>query len=121
MKRFHIELIIGTLFVCGGTYLGYIFFAGNTLFWNSQQFWSAVLVFCWCLVAGGYLHQGWMIHRAKNAANVSIVLPIAVFLVQCILFVKGVYYNDWSLVVGALLVNSGVAFNLWQIIRFRQK
>ena len=27
-----------------------------------------------------------------------------------ILFIKGVFFNDWSLVFGALIVNSGVVF-----------
>ena len=32
-----------------------------------------------------------------------------------ILFIKGVFFNDWSLVFGALIVNSGVVFCLYQI------
>ncbi len=119
MKRVFLEIIVGVAFVLAGTYIAYWFFSGDTLFWSAQQFWSAGLILCWCIVAGGYFHQGWVIHKAKSATHVSFILPIAVFIVQCILFVKGIYYHDWSLIVGALMVNAGVVFNLYQIFEFR--
>lgn len=90
-------------------------------FWNSQVFWSSVLALGWVIVSLGYYHQGWIVHTSKSSEHVSIVLPIAVFVVQCILFVKGIFYDDWSLITGAVMVNSGVVFNLYQIIKVRHK
>lgn len=75
----------------------------------------------WVIVSLGYFHQGWLVHSGKNAEHVSIVLPVAVFSVQCILFVKGIFYGDWSLIYGAVIVNSGVVFSLYQIIKARHK
>ena len=62
-----------------------------------------------------------LVREARSDRNVSVLLPIVVFFVQCILFVKGVYYRDWSLVWGALVVNSGVVFSFYQIARVREK
>ena len=88
-------------------------------FWNAQALWSTILALGWAIVAGGYFHQGWLVHESTDPSDVSIVLPSAVFVVQCVLFVKGIHYSDWSLVWGALVVNSGVFFNLYQIFRSR--
>ena len=77
------------------------------------------MVVCWGIVAVGYYHQGWLIHLRKSSQGVSAFLPIAVFLVQCILFVKGIYYHDWALIFGAVTVNSGVVFDLYQIWKVR--
>ncbi len=85
------------------------------------MFWSVILAFGWIVVSLGYYHQGWLVHKSKSAEHVSVVLPIAVFLVQCILFVKGIYYHDWSLILGAIMVNSGVIFSLYQIVRVKSK
>lgn len=72
---------------------------------------------CWTIVALGYYHQGWLLSTGKNPNGVSQILPIAVFFVQCILFVKGIYYHDWSLIYGALIVNSGVAYSLYHLAK----
>ncbi|MDQ5949628.1 MAG: hypothetical protein QG669_511 [Patescibacteria group bacterium] len=98
-------------------------FYGNliqvTSFWNSQFLWSSVLSIGWIVVALGYYNQGWIIHENKSSKNVSVVLPVAVLIVQCVLFIKGIFYHDWSLIAGAVMVNSGVLFNLYQIYKTR--
>jgi hypothetical protein len=119
MKRI-LEIIFAFAFVILGTALVYGKLSSSPSFWNEQSTWSFLLIVCWFLVACGYFHQGWMVRSAKSSSHVSIVLPITVFFVQCILFVKGVSYNDWSLIAGAVVVNSGVLFNLYQIIRARK-
>ena len=121
MKKVYWEILAALLFVVLGTFTAYKVLVGEQSFWNSQTVWSAVLVGCWLVVSLGYFNQGWKVHHSGSATNVSIILPIAVFCVQCILFVKGIYYNDWSLIVGAVLVNSGVCFSLYQIIRASTK
>ncbi|MDO8594251.1 MAG: hypothetical protein Q7R93_01920 [bacterium] len=121
MKKIILEIILSVLFVFLSTYFVYTRLVGLEFFWNAQTLWSMALAICWVIVALGYYHQGWLI-RSKNKANaVSIILPIAVFIVQCILFVKGIYYHDWSLIWGAVVVNSGVVFSLSQIIRVRNR
>jgi hypothetical protein len=92
---------------------------GIPSFWNAQFFWNLILAGCWVVVSSGYYHQGWMVRSKGHADNISFFLPCAVFLVQCILFVKGIYYSDWTLIWGALVVNSGVLFSLYQIYRVR--
>lgn len=121
MKKLFLEILIAILFVVGGTAIVYSHLSSISLFWNEQTTWSSILVLCWIVVAVGYVHQGWMVRTTKNSSNVSIVLPIAVFIVQCILFIKGIYYHDWSLIAGAIVVNSGVTFNLYQIAKTRMK
>lgn len=121
MKRLYWEIFLFALFVLLGTFTIYNLLASEAGFWSAQSFWNATLVVCWIIVASGYWHQGAMIHKAKSATHVSFLLPCAVFVVQCVLFVKGIYYRDFALIVGAMLVNSAVAFNLYQIIRFRKK
>lgn len=120
MKKVYLEILLVILFVVFGTMFTYIQLSDITLFWSSQNIWSTALIICWSVVSAGYFHQGWIIHKSKSSANVSLMLPIAVFIVQCILFVKGIYYHDWSLVIGAIVVNSGVTFNLWQITKFKR-
>jgi len=110
-----------TAFVLVGTGIAYFALAGLPEFWNSQTVWSIVLIVGWVVVSLGYFHQGWLVHRDNSSAHVSVLLPAVVFLVQCVLFVKGVYYDDWSLIGGALLVNTGVLFSLSQIYISRKK
>jgi len=119
MKKF-LEIILSVVIVSILTFMSYSYFKGIPSFWNVQFAWSATLLLCWILVAGGYYHQGWLVHKEHNSREVSIVLPTTVFLVQCILFVKGVHYGDWSLVFGAVIVNSGVVFNLYHILKTRR-
>lgn len=121
MKKFFTELIVVIIVVVLGTWIVYWYLADVGSFWSAQHFWSLALMVCWTVVALGYYHQGWIIHRDRSAKHVSKILPATVVLVQCILFVKGIYYKDWSLVIGAVLVNSGVIFNLYQIWHTRKK
>jgi len=103
------------IFVIGGTFLAYDRLAGTTAFWNAQSVWSTALIVSWTMIAVAYYYEGWLIHHGRSQANISAVTPALIFVAQCILFVKGVFFNDWSLVFGALLVNSGVVFCLYQI------
>lgn len=121
MKKVHVEIVLSLAFVAVATYFVYGQLVGVSNFWNSQMFWSTTLAFGWVVVALGYYNQGWIVHKSGSAEHVSIVLPIAVFFVQCILFVKGIFYNDWSLITGAIVVNFGVVFSLYQIIKARLK
>lgn len=107
-------------FVVIGTYFAYNGLANLTAFWESQLFWSVILSIGWVIVSFGYFHQGWLVHKNHDSDHVSVVLPATVFVVQCVLFVKGVYYSDWSLIAGAIIVNSGVVFSLYQIIKNRK-
>ena len=116
----HWEIIFGCIFVLAGTYVAYTALSQVPNFWSEQNLWSGGLLICWFVVALGYWNQGSIIHKAKSATHVSMVLPFAVFVVQCILFVKGIYYHDMSLVAGALLVNSAVSFDLYQIVRYHK-
>ena len=120
MKKSITEFIISVLIVLIPTLVAYSFLKGTPLFWNEQFSWSVVLAIGWAVVAIGYYHQGWLVRRTGNSMDVSIILPATVFFVQCVLFVKGIYYNDWSLMWGALVVNSGVVFSLYQILRSRR-
>lgn len=113
-------MLVVIVFVLGATSIIYGRLAHIPLFWNEQFLWSVGLIICWTIVAAGYFNQGWMVYMARSASHVSIALPIAVFFVQCILFVKGVHYHDWALVAGAVMVNSGVTFSLYQIVRARR-
>lgn len=120
MKKVALEIFISAILVLVPTYFVYQELAPVKVFWDSQFLWSAALVICWVFVAAGYYHQGWLVRKEGHANGVSIVLPIFVFFVQCILFVKGIYYRDQSLVIGAVLVNSGVLFSLYNIIRSKK-
>ena len=86
---------------------------------DEQLFWSIGLMICWLIVAYGQYHQGKIIRQRGTCENVSVRLPLAVFVAQCILLVKGAYYSDWSLIGGCIIVNSGVCFNLYQIVKVR--
>lgn len=117
MKKLFLEILFSAVFVFGLTYIFYSILAGIPPFWDTQFVWNIILALGWVIVAAGYYHQGWLVHTKKSSANVSVILPIAVFFIQCVLFVKGIYYQDWSLVWGAVVVNSGVVFSLYQIMR----
>ncbi|MEX1027285.1 MAG: hypothetical protein WD049_04660 [Candidatus Paceibacterota bacterium] len=120
LRKTFIEILAGVAFVLIGTLLVYTFVEDFAAFWQSQFVWSVILIILWTVVSLGYFHQGWLVFRSGSADHVSVILPAVVFLVQCVLFVKGVYYEDWSLIAGALLVNSGVVFSLYQIITHRR-
>lgn len=117
MRRIFFEILFTAVFVLFGTLVFYGKLDGFISFWSAQNIWSALLMFGWLIVASGYYHQGWLVHKGHTALHVSAVLPSAVFVVQCILFIKGVYFNDWSLMFGAVVVNSGVVFSLYQIVK----
>ncbi len=121
MKKVFLEIFFSLTFVAVATFLMYGQLVGVSDFWNAQNVWSIILACGWVVVSLGYYHQGYVVHKSKSAEHVSIVLPGAVFIVQCILFVKGIYYDDWALIFGALVVNSGVIFSLYQIthVKFR--
>ncbi|OGG76568.1 hypothetical protein A2950_01025 [Candidatus Kaiserbacteria bacterium RIFCSPLOWO2_01_FULL_55_19] len=121
MKKVHWEIVASILFVFGSTYLVYGQLENISSFWDAQALWSLALIAGWMVVSAGYFHQGWMVHQGHSAANVSAFLPSVVFLVQCILFVKGIYFNDWSLILGAVIVNSGVVFSLYQILQAKRR
>jgi len=121
MKKIYLEILLAIVCITLATIFTYNQLAPITSFWNGQHIWSIVLVICWGVVSFGYFHQGWMVRSAQSATHVSLMLPIAVFIVQCILFVKGIYYGDYSLVIGAVMVNSGVSFSLYQILKVRLK
>ncbi len=121
MKKVHLEIVGAALFVGLGTIFAYSRLAHIENFWNAQMVWSTILAIGWVIVALGYYNQGWLVHKSQSAEHVSIILPIAVFCVQCVLFVKGIYYGVWSLIAGAIVVNSGVVFSLYQIFKARSK
>lgn len=121
MKKLILEIVGSVALVLIPTYFVYKQFAPLPEFWNAQFAWSIALVICWIIVAAGYYHQGWLVHRTHYAEDVSIILPIAVFFVQCILFVKGIYYRDFSLIIGAILVNSGVFFSMYNILKNKKQ
>ncbi len=121
MKKIHLEIIASIIFVFVSTFFVYKYLSGVGAFWDSQMFWSVILTLGLSVVSFGYYHQGSIVHKNKSAKGISTVLPFAAFTVQCILFVKGIYYHDWSLIIGAVLVNSGVVFSLYQIFKFRTK
>jgi hypothetical protein len=120
LKKLHLEIALVVVFVLGSTTLFYWWLAQHAVFWTAQNFWSIALLVCWGIVAFSYYRQGVMVRNAKSSSHVSLLLPIVVFVVQCILFVKGVYYKDYALVVGAVLVNSGVVFEIYQILSLKK-
>lgn len=120
MKKLITEIVISIALVLVPTFFIYKQLSSVDYFWDTQLAWSIALIICWIIVAIGYYHQGWLIRKERNSQDVSLILPIAVFFVQCILFVKGVYYKDMSLILGAILVNSGVLFSLFNILKFKK-
>lgn len=84
-----------------------------------QLIWSCLLAVCWIVVAYGQYTQGKKVRRNRSARNVSIYLPLAVIFAQSILFIKGLYYIDWSLIFGAIVVNGGAFYNLYFLLKFR--
>lgn len=121
MRRVLIDVLITAVFVLAGTMFLYGELSGLAHFWNAQNVWSLILMFGWLIVAGGYYHQGWLVRKGHTAIHVSAILPSAVFVVQCVLFIKGVYFEDWSLMFGAVVVNSGVVFSLYQIFQAKHR
>ncbi len=119
MKKMYFEVVGVMVILVFLTLTFYDKLAHTASFWNSQFLWSSILSIGWIIVALGYYNQGWIIHENKSSRNVSVVLPISVLVVQCVLFVKGIFYHDWSLIAGAIMVNSGVLFNLYQIFKTR--
>ena len=121
MKKLFLEIFFSILFVFATTLFVYGKLVGINNFWDAQNIWSIILALGWIVVALGYYHQGYIVHKSRSASHVSIILPSAVFVVQCVLFVKGIYYKDWALIFGALVVNSGVVFSLYQITHAKFK
>lgn len=121
VKKLYWEILASIIFVLGGT----VFFYGQLKnipdFWNAQLFWSVALVIGWIVVSAGYYHQGWKVHKNRTTGNVSVFLPATVLCVQCVLFIKGIFFHDWSLIFGALIVNTGVVFSLYQILKVKGK
>lgn len=120
MKKVYWEILISMTFVLGGAFLVYGQLESKTAFWDAQSIWSVALIIGWIVVAFGYYYQGWMIHHGHTSVNVSAVLPSTVLVVQCLLFIKGIFFHDWSLIIGALIVNSGVVFCLYQIVKAKR-
>lgn len=120
MKKIMLGIFLSVVIVVISTFFVYSHLRWFPLFWNTQSVWSAILALCWILVAAGYYHQGWLVHKEHTSKDVSLVLPCTVFIVQCILFVKGIHYHDWSLVFGALIVNSGVMFSIYNIVKVKR-
>ncbi len=121
LKKLYIEIFVVLALVIFSTAIIYRLLSPVVSFWSTQNVWNIILLGCWSIVSIGYWHQGLMIHKAKTASHVSLFLPTAVFCVQCILFVKGIYYKDYALVVGAVMVNSAVLFDIKQIYHFKNK
>lgn len=86
-------------------------------FWGAQDLWSIALLMGYSILSFEYFRHGWMIHHARTSANISPILTLSVFALQCVLFVKGVYFEDWSLIAGALILNCGIVFTLYQTIK----
>jgi hypothetical protein len=121
MKKIYWEILASIVFVLGGTVVVYGQLKHFPIFWDAQSVWSVILIIGWIVVALGYYHQGWMVHKGHSAIHVSAWLPTTVFFVQCVLFVKGIFFHDWSLIFGALIVNSGVVFSLYHIFEAKRK
>jgi len=119
MKKIYLEVLLVILFVSVSTFLVYGELASVSQFWNLQMLWSGVLALGWLVVSAGYFHQGSLVRAGHSITHISIFLPSAVFIVQCVLFIKGIYYHDWALIFGAIVVNSGVTFNLYQILKVK--
>jgi len=119
MRKLYLEILAAIFFVAFATLFVYRELDSVAAFWDTQQAWNIALMICWVIVSFGYFHQGWIVRKAGSASHVSQFLPRAVFVVQCILFVKGIHYRDWSLTAGAVVVNSGVVFSLYHIYKAR--
>ena len=114
-------MLISALFVLGGAYLVYINLESNAAFWDAQHIWSIGLIIGWSVYSIEYFRQGWILHHARTSDNISLLLPSTYLVMQCILFVKGVFFNDWSIIASALIVNSGVVFYLYQALQAKRK
>ncbi len=86
---------------------------------DEKTIWSILLMFCWIIVSLGQINQGMKIKKNKNIENISIFLPTTVFIAQTILFVKGLSYGDWSLIIGAVVVNIGTMFNVFNFLKIK--
>ena len=104
------EILASVIFVLGGTFLAYGQLSDTAAFWNAQSVWSTALIVSWTLIAAAYYYEGWLIHHGRSQANISAVTLSAHLRRAMHSFIKGIFFNDWSLVFGALLVNSGVVF-----------
>lgn len=114
-------MLISAAVVLGGAYLLYSNLGNNAAFWDAQSMWSVALILGWAVYSIEYFRQGWIIHHARTSDNISILLPSTYVVMQCILFIKGVFFHDWSIIVSALIVNSGVVFYLYQVIKIKRK
>ncbi len=121
MKKVYWEILISIVFVLGGTFLVYSWLAHNAAFWDAQRIWSIGLIIGWTVFSVEYFRQGWIIHHARTSANTSVLMPLTYFVMQCILFIKGVFFHDWSLIASALILNSGVVFYLYQTIKLKRR
>jgi hypothetical protein len=88
---------------------------------TAQGFWNAALIITSVAVALGHWRQGMIVYKAKSATHLSLALPCAVFVVQIILFIKGIYYRDLALIISAVVVSAAVLFDICQIIKFRER
>jgi hypothetical protein len=121
MKKVYWEILISIVFVLGSAFLLYGQLESKTAFWDAQSIWSVALIIGWSVYSIEYFRQGWILHHAHTSANISVLLPTTYIVMQCILFVKGVFFRDWSLIASALIVNSGVVFYLYQIIKLKSR
>ncbi|MEI6659893.1 MAG: hypothetical protein WCK91_00535 [bacterium] len=120
MKKIYFEVLGALAFVFIATFFVYGWLSGFTRFWSAQFMWNCILVVGWTIIATGYYMQGFKVHKLGNVDQISPFLPESVFVVQCILFVKGIFYHDWALIYGALIVNSGVIFCIYQVLRVKR-
>ena len=121
MNRVHWEILASIVFVLGGTAFMWSWLSDMPDFWDEQRLWSFALITGYTIVSFEYFRQGWKIHHARSPANISTTLTTTIMLMQCVLFVKGVYFGDWSLIVGALIYNCGVIFLLYQTIKTSER
>lgn len=121
MRKVHWEILVSVVVVLGGTYLVYNGLAHNAYFWDAQRIWGMGLIVGWTVLSIEYFRQGWIIHHARTSANISVLMPSTYFILQCILFYKGVFFNDWTIIISSLIVNSGVVFYLYQVIKLKSR
>ena len=114
-------MLISAVVVLGGAYLVYSNLEQNTAFWDAQHIWSIGLIIGWSVNSIEYFRQGWILHHAHTSDNISLLLPATYLVMQCILFVKGIFFQDWSIIASALIVNSGVVFYLYQALQAKRK
>lgn len=81
--------------------------------------WSVGLEICWLAVAYGWYAQGKIVQQKGDYSNVSLKLPFIMFSTQCFLLAKGIYYDDWSLISGCILVNTAIVYALIQVTKVK--